>query len=164
MGGFHGVDNAICTLGYNTQMGFNALGHQMSDCCCSIERGIERGFADTNYNLATQSCETRRAITDSTRDIIDSQNSSTRAILDFLTQDKIASLQAENQALKFKASQAEQNTFIAANQQAQTAELIRRLGADCPVNAYVVQPPTPVTFPTNCCGQFSGYNNNGCAF
>jgi hypothetical protein len=79
-----------------------------------------------------------------------------------LTTDKIATLQAENQSLKFKASQAEQNAFITANQQAQTAELIRRLGADCPVNAYVVQPPTPVTFPTNCCGQFSGYNGCGC--
>ena len=151
--GFHGVDNAICTLGYQNQQGFNTLGHQMSDCCCQTQRLIERGFADTNYNMATQACETRQAITDSTR-----------AILDFLTTDKIATLQAENQSLKFKASQAEQNAFITANQQAQTAELIRRLGADCPVNAYVVQPPTPVTFPTNCCGQFAGFANysNGC--
>ena len=47
-----------------------------------------------------------------------------------------------------------QNNFIAANQEAQTAELIRRLGADCPVNAYVVQPPTPVTFPVNCLVMF----------
>jgi hypothetical protein len=152
--GFHGVDNAICTLGYQTQSGFNALGHQISDCCCQTQRLIERGFADTNYNMATQACDTRHAIQDSTRQI-----------LDFLTTDKIASLQAENQALKFKASQAEQNAFITANQQAQTAELIRRLGADCPVNAYVVQPPTPVTFPVNCCGQFNGYgygNSCGC--
>jgi hypothetical protein len=105
--------------------------------------------------MATQACDTRHAIQDSTRQI-----------LDFLTTDKIATLQAENQALKFKASQSEQNAFITANQQAQTAELIRRLGADCPVNAYVVQPPTPVTFPTNCCGGVSyanfGYNNGGC--
>lgn len=154
MNGFHGVDNAICTLGYQTQSGFNALGHQISDCCCQTQRLIERGFADTNYNMATQACDTRRAIQDSTRQI-----------LDFLTTDKIASLQAENQSLKFKASQAEQNAFITANQQAQTAELIRRLGADCPVNAYVVQPPTPVTFPVNCCGQFNGYgygNSCGC--
>ena len=193
LNGFAGVQNALCqgfsgvaaTANQNTNdiiqtinadtianmqntntivAQLNNMAAQNASCCCETQRLLERSFADTNYNLATQSCETRRAITDSTRDIIDSQNSSTRAILDFLTQDKIASLQAENQALKFKASQAEQNTFIAANQQAQTAELIRRLGADCPVNAYVVQPPTPVTFPTNCCGQFSGYNNNGCAF
>ena len=110
--GFHGVDNAICTLGYNMQSGFNTLGHEMSDCCCAIERGIERGFADTNYNLASQSCETRRAICDSTRDIIDNNNAGIRSILDFLTQDKIATLTAENQSLKFAASQAAQNAYL----------------------------------------------------
>ena len=149
MSGFHGVDNAICTLGYQNQQGFNTLAHQISDCCCTTQRAID----GVNYNMATQACDTRHAIQDSTRQI-----------LDFLTTDKIATLQAENQSLKFKASQAEQNAFITANQNAQTAELIRRLGADCPVNAYVVQPPTPVTFPVNACGQFYGYNNynNGC--
>lgn len=148
--GFHGVDNAICNLGYNVQSGFNSLGHQISDCCCATQRAID----GVNYNMATQACETRQAI-----------NDSTRAILDFLTTDKIASLQAENQNLKLKASQAEQNAFITANQEAQTAELIRRLGADCPVPAYVVQPPVQVSFPTNCCGQFSGYGSgygSGC--
>jgi len=153
MQGFHGVDNAICTLGYQNQQGFSNLSAQLASCCCETQRLLERGFADTNYNMATQACDIKHAISDSTRQV-----------LDFLTTDKIATLQAENQALKFKASQSEQNAFITANQQAQTAELIRRLGADCPVNAYVVQPPTPVTFPTNCCGQFTGYgyNNGGC--
>lgn len=33
--GFHGVDNAICTLGYQTQAGFNALGTQLADCLTS---------------------------------------------------------------------------------------------------------------------------------
>lgn len=101
MNGFHGVDNAICTLGYNMQGGFNNLSHQMSDCCCSIERGIERGFADTNYNLATQSCDIRRAITDGTREVID-----------FLVKDKIATLQAENADLRLAASQARQNNYL----------------------------------------------------
>ena len=146
--GFHGVDNAICNLGYNVQSGFNALGHQISDCCCTTQRAID----GVRYDMATQACDTRHAIQDSTRQI-----------LDFLTTDKIATLQAENQSLKFKASQAEQNAFITANQNAQTAELIRRLGADCPTPAYVVQPPQPVTFPVNTCGQFAGYNyGNGC--
>ena len=152
--GFHGVDNAICTLGYNLQGGLNGISHQISDCCCETGRAIERGFADTNYNLATQACDTRRAIADSTRDIIDSNNAGVRSILDFLTQDKIATLTAENQSLKFAASQATQNAFIAANQEAQTAELIRRLGTPCPVPAYVV--PNP-----NCC--YTGYGlTNGC--
>ena len=157
MTGFHGVDNAICNLGYNVQNGFNSLSHQLSDCCCQTQRAID----GVNYNMATQACDTRRAISDSTRDIIENQNCNTRSILDFLVNDKISTLQAENQALKFQASQSAQNAFITANQEAQTAELIRRLGADCPVPAYVVQPPVQVSFPTNCCGQFTGYNN-GC--
>ena len=147
-GGFHGVDTAICTLGYNIQNGMNTLSHQLSDCCCENGRAIERGFADTNYNLATQMCDTRRAIADSTRDIIDSNNAGVRSILDFLTQDKIAALTAENQSLKFAASQAAQNAFITANQEAQTAELIRRLGRDCPIPAYVVPNPN-CCYPTN---------------
>lgn len=158
MSGFHGVDTAICTLGYNMQGGFNTLGHQISDCCCETGRAIERGFADTNYNMATQACDTRRAIADSTRDIIDANNAGVRSILDFLTQDKIAALTAENQTLKFAASQANQNAFISANQEAQTAELIRRLATPCPVPAYVV--PNP-----NCCyNQCNGCGNSFGAF
>ena len=161
---FRGLDNAICTLGYQNQQGFNNVSAQLASCCCDVQRAID----GVNYNLATQSCDTRNTIQNTTRDIIDNQNCNTRAILDFLTQDKISSLTAENQALKFQASQTAQNAFITANQEAQTAELIRRLGADCPTPAYVVQPPTPVTFPVNGCGQFYGYNgynnygNNGC--
>lgn len=147
---FRGIDNAICTLGYNTQAGFNTLAHQLSDCCCATQRAID----GVNYNLATQSCETRNTIQNTTRDIIDNANANSRAILDFLTQDKIATLTAENQSLKFAASQSAQNAFITANQEAQTAELIRRLGRDCPVPAYVV--PNP-----NCCYQPFNFNN-GC--
>ena len=151
--GFHGVDNALCTLGYNAQAGFNALGHQISDCCCENGRAMERGFADLGYALATQSCDTRRTITDSARDIIDNNNAGIRSILDFLTQDKIATLTAENQNLKFAASQAAQNAFITANQEAQTAQLIRRLETPCPIPAYVVPNPNCChPQPTACCG------------
>ena len=140
MNGFHGVDNAICTLGYQNQQGFNSLAHQLSDCCCETQRAIERGFCDVNYNMATQACDTRRAIADSTRDIIDSQNAGTRAILDFLTQDKIAALTAENQTLKFAASQANQNMALGAMMDANTAEILRRV-APTPVPAYPVCNP-----------------------
>ena len=138
--GFHGVDNAVCTLGYNMQNGFNVLGHQISDCCCENGRAMERGFADLGYAMTTQACDTRRAIADSTRDIIDSNNAGVRSILDFLTNDKIATLTAENQSLKFAASQAAQNTY-----------LVNEL-RPCPVPAYNV--PNPY-----CCN-----NYNGCAF
>ena len=139
--GFSGVQATLC-------QGFNGVDRAIADCCCTTQRAID----GVNYNMATQACDIKHAI-----------NDSTRSILDFLTTDKIATLQAENQSLKFKASQAEQNAFITANQTAQTAELIRRLGADCPVPAYVVNGPTPINFPTNACGQFVGFGyNNGC--
>lgn len=137
--GFHGVDNAICTLGYQNQQGFNSLSHQISDCCCETQRAIERGFCDVSYNMATQACDTRRAISDSTRDIIDNQNSGVRSILDFLTQDKIATLQAENQSLRLAASQAKQNAY-----------LVNEL-RPAPVPAYTVANPY-------CC---NGYYNAG---
>ena len=137
MQGFNGVERGFCDIS-----------HQLSDCCCENRAAI----AQVRYDMATQACDTRRAIQDSTR-----------SIMDFLTQDKISTLTAENQALKFAASQAQQNAFITANQDAQTAEIIRRLGRDCPVAAYVV--PNP-----NCCyGNpvgvgYNGYNGGcGCA-
>ena len=143
--GFAGVDNAVCTLGYNMQGGFNSIAHQISDCCCETQRAIERGFADTNYNMATQACDTRRAIADSTRDIIDSNNAGVRSILDFLTQDKIAALTAENQSLKFAASQAAQNNY-----------LVSQLREPCPIPAYMV--PNP-----NCCYTPTAFGlNSGC--
>ena len=127
--GFHGVDTAICTLGYNMQGGFNALGHQISDCCCETGRAIERGFAETNYNLATQACDTRRAIEDSTR-----------SILDFLVNDKISALTAENQSLKFAASQAAQNAYL-------VGEL-----RPAPIPAYTVANPYCCNSYVNPCG------------
>lgn len=153
-GGFH--DQTVATLqGFNgVQTGFNQLSHQLSDCCCENRAAI----AQVKYDMATQACETRNLIQNTTRDIVDGQNANTRAILDFLTQDKISTLQAENQALKFQASQASQNAFITANQEAQTAELIRRLRTPEAVPAYVV--PNP-----NCCyGNPAGigYANGGC--
>lgn len=149
--GFNGVDNAICNLGYNVQGGFNGLSAQLAQCCCDTRAAI----SDVKYTIANEGCDTRHAIYNSTRDIIDNANANSRAILDFLTQDKIATLTAENQSLKFQASQTAQNAFITANQEAQTAELIRRLGRDCPVPAYVV--PNP-----NCCYQPFSFNNCGC--
>lgn len=141
--GFHGVDTAMCNLGT-----------QLQQCCCDNARaidgvnynlatqanGIQTAIQGVRYDMATQACDTRNTIQNSTRDIIDNANANSRAILDFLTQDKISSLQAENQSLKFQASQAAQNAFITANQEAQTAELIRRINP-MPVPAYQVPNP-----------------------
>lgn len=160
MQGNFGLQQAINNAAVANMQGQNALQAQISDCCCRVQRAID----GVNYNMATNTCAITNQMNNNTRDIIDSQNAGTRAILDYLCQDKIATLQAENQSLKLAASQADQNNFIAATQIAQTAELIRRLGADCPQPAYVVQPLQSVTFPTNCCGgvNYAGYGNNGC--
>lgn len=117
---------------------------------------------EINSTIIKEGCETRHAICNSTRDIIDNANANTRSILDFLVQDKIATLTAENQSLKFQASQSQQNAYIAATIDATRAELIRRLGAEYPTPAYVVQPPQPVTFNANGCGYAYGYTGNGC--
>lgn len=146
MNGFHGVDNAVCNLGYNMQAGFNALGHQVSDCCCKVERGID----GINYNMATQACDIKTAIYNSTRDIIDSNRCGFDRIAGILTQQEMDKLRAENQTLKFEKSQAAQNAFIAANQESQTAELLRRLGRDCPTPAFLV--PNPYGCNSGCCG------------
>ena len=155
--GFHGVDNAICNLGYNVQSGFNGLSHQLSDCCCATQRAID----SVKYENATNTCAIQNTINSTTRDIIENANANSRAILDFLTNDKISTLTAENQALKFQASQTAQNAVLQAAMDANTATILRRTGAECPVPAYVVSAPTPVNFPTNCCGQVQ-FANSGC--
>ena len=149
--GFNGINTAILQSGYNTQTSINGLSHQLSDCCCATQRAID----SVKYENATNTCAIQNTIQNTTRDVIDNANANSRAILDFLTQDKIATLTAENQSLKFAASQSAQNAFITANQEAQTAELIRRLGRDCPVPAYVV--PNP-----NCCYNANVTFGNGC--
>lgn len=153
MQGFNGIQSQICSLGA-----------QLAQCCCDIRASIQ----DVRYEMAQSTCNITNQMNNNTRDVLENQNSNTRAILDWLCQEKIdaknekiAEQAAQIQALQLQASQAAQNAFITANQEAQTAELIRRLGKDYPVNAVVVQPNTPVSFPTNCCGQFTGWNN-GC--
>lgn len=151
--GFSGVNTAVLQAQNAAEKGFAQVGYQIADCCCQTQRAID----GVNYNMAKNTCDITNAINTSTRDIIDAQRDGTNAILNFLTQDKIATLQAENQSLKFAASQTAQNAYLTATIDAGNAELIRRLGRDCPVPAYVV--PNP-----NCCytPNFSAYNGCGC--
>lgn len=147
----YGIADATYALNNSITSGFAAAELSRANmamdnykCCCETQRLIERGFCDTNNTIHTTA-----------RDIIENANANSRAILDFLVKDKIDTLTAENQSLKFAASQSAQNAFITANQEAQTAELIRRLGRDNPVPAYVV--PNP-----NCCYQYSVQPVCGC--
>ena len=153
----YALNNAITNGFHSVDRGFCDISHQISDCCCSTKQAI----GDVKYTIAQEGCETRHAMFNNTRDIIDNANANSRAILDFLVQDKLATKDARIAQLENKLSQSEQNAFISATIDASQATLIRRLGADCPTPAYVVQPPQPVTFPTNCCGQVN-YAGNGC--
>lgn len=165
MGGFHGVDSALCNLGYHVQGGFNSLSHQLSDCCCTTQRAID----GVNYNMAANFCTLGNTIQSTSRDIIDNQNANYRGLMDFLVTEKLASKDARIAELTNQLSQSNQNAVIGARIDAAVAELLRRTGNDCPTAAYLVQPPTPVNFPVNGCGtvQFNGSNSGcgcGCGF
>ena len=142
--GFYELNTGLLTGFGNTNMAAmqntNAITAQLSNmaaqsaaCCCETQRLIERGLCEVNYNILTQSNGINTSISNAARDIIENNNNGVRSILDFLTNDKIAALTAENQSLKFAASQAAQNNY-----------LVAALREPCPVPAYVV--PNP-----NCC-------------
>ena len=120
--GFAGVNNAICTLGFQNQAGFNALSTQVAECCCTTQRAID----SVNYNNAKNTC-----------DIIRAGQDNTRAILDYLTGEKISSLQAENAGLKAQISNDKQSAY-----------LISQLREPCPIPAYIT--PNP-----NCCYNYA---------
>lgn len=94
---FRGLDNAICTLGYNTQAGFNAVSNQIASCCCDLRAGIK----DIQYTMAQDTCSIKQAIADNTN-----------AVLGFLTNEKISSLQAENAGLKAQISNDKQSAYL----------------------------------------------------
>lgn len=174
LNGFHGVDNAICNLGYqgaqlasgiNMNMnngfngvtaGLNSLANQLASCCCETQRQVERGFCDVGYNMATNTCNIIQNAHNDTDRVLCKLNEmeSTRQ------QEKIEALRLENQNLKFQASQASQNAFIATSQEAQTAELIRRC-CPAPVPAYQVPAPYPYCGPGYGMGYGMGYGRDG---
>ena len=128
--GFSQAELSRCQMQASFMAQLNAMAMADQKCCCETQRLIERGF-----------CDVGNAIHNSTRDIIDNANCNSRAILDFLVKDKIDTLQSENQALRLRASQADQNAVLRAAIDASTAEIIRRTGNDCPVPAYFVPNP-----------------------
>ena len=120
--GFYEINNSLLTGFGNAAMGnmqnTNAITSQLSNmaatqaqCCCETQRLIERGLCEVNYNILTQSNGINNSINTAARDIIENNNAGVRSILDFLTQDKIATLQAENNNLRLAASQQAQNAY-----------------------------------------------------
>lgn len=124
--GFSGINTSILQSANATERGFAQLGFDLSNCCCQTQRAID----GVNYNMAKNTC-----------DIIQAGNANTQRIIDFLTSDKIAALQAENSALTAQLSQnAQTNTII---------NTLRPVAAP----AYITCSPYESAY---------GFRNNGC--
>lgn len=166
---FRGIDNAICTLGYQNQAGINSISAQLAQCCCDtkgaikdVNTGIERAGWNLSKQISDCCCDVEKMNLQNRFDaqayncnVLQSIDKLGDRIIDYMSNEKVQALRDENQALRLAASQSAQNAYITASQEAQTAELIRRLGRDCPVPAYVV--PNP-----NCCYQYNVTSANNC--
>ena len=104
---FAGLQN---TFGLTQQLSGMQAAQKLANC--QTDQMISTALAQLNYNIATENCADRQAVTDGIRDVIENNNANTRSILDFLVQDRISALQNENAALKTQASQAEQNAYL----------------------------------------------------
>ena len=141
--------------------GFNQLGSQFADCCCENRLAT----CQTQNIIQNEGNATRFADANNTRDIIDSQNRNSQAILDKLCQleldgvkaqveaknDRIADLQRQLSTADFRASQTAQNAFISQGFSNEVDQLYNRLNS-CPIPATPVYGRTPIF---TC-------NNNGC--
>ena len=165
--GFFGVQNSLTQgfAGLNTALlqGNNALSSQLASCCCDIREGIQSGITQSIMNtnsiqtqIANCCCDLEKMNMQSRFDAQTYNCNTLQAIdklgdriIDRLTQDKVDTLTAENQALRLRASQERQNNYL-------LSEL-----KPCPSAAYIV--PNP-----NCCYNYNitgyGYGNgcNGC--
>lgn len=117
--GFDAVNLAIVNDGYQTRNAATqnmvanmqntyAIQNAIQQCCCDQKSN----FAQIAYNQATDTCAIQNSISNATRDITQNANDNTKAILDFLVQDKISALQQENQELRLRASQEAQNNYL----------------------------------------------------
>lgn len=98
--GFAGVDNAVCTLGYNMQQGFNMVNQSISDCCCRTQASI----ADLKYANEKQ-----------TYDIIHAINAGNQRLVDIYTNDKIDTLNRKLAIAEGQISQyAQTNAIVSA--------------------------------------------------
>lgn len=133
--------------------GFNQLGSQFADCCCENRLGL----ADLKYTVATENCADRTQSMQNTRDIIDSQNRGTQAVLDKLCQleldgvkaqveaknDRIAELTTQLNMATLRESQTAQNAFIQQGLTNEVDALYTRL-SNCPVPTTPVYGRTPI--------------------
>ena len=140
--------NQIATL-----QGFNGLQKSLDQCCCENRLAT----ANLGADIAREACATRFSDANNTRDIIDSANRNSQAILDKLCQleldgvkaqleaknDLIAQLRQENLYARGQASQVAQTAEIRAGQ-ATTANLLVNELRSCPIPSQPVYGNQPI--------------------
>lgn len=156
--GMNGINTNVMQTGFGIQQAINAdtianmqntnaLQSQLADCCCQNREAISQ----VRFDMAQDTCAITNTMNTNTRDIIESQNAGTRAILDYLCQEKISSLQAENNDLRRAASQDRQSALLTTQMAAQTQQIINAVNPS-PIPAYTV--PSPYGYAYGC--------NSGC--
>ena len=138
-----------------TLQGFNGVTSQIANASADNRLGI----ANLNSTILAENCADRAALQEGVRDIIANQTASVQRILDQLCQDKIdaknekiSDLQRQLQMADLKASQIEQNAFIAQGFSNEVDQLYNRL-SNCPVPSTPVYGRTPI---------FTCNGNGGC--
>ena len=158
--GMNGINTNILQTGFGIQQAINAdavanmqntnaLQSQLANSCCETREAIQ----GINYNMATNTCALQNTMNNNTRDIIDSQQAGTRAILDYLCNEKISSLQAENNDLRRAVSQDRQSALLTTQMAAQTQQIINAVNPAA-IPAYVVPNPNAYAYGCGC--------NTGC--
>ena len=169
---FRGIDNAICTLGYQGAQHANNLAAQMASCCCDtraaikdVDVGIERAGWNLSKQISDGFCNEEKM---NMQNRFDAQayNCNTLQAIDKLGDRIDNRLNAMEKARVLEQLDAERTKNAILQGQIDRAQLRYDIVNDvkpCPGPAYIVQPPQQVTFPTNCCGgvNYASYNN-GC--
>ena len=159
---FRGIDNAICTLGYQGAQHASNLSAQMAQCCCDTRaaiKDVDVGIERTGWNLSKQisdCCCNLEKMDMQNRFDAQAYNCNTLQaidklgdrIIDHLNAEKTQALRDENQALRLAASQAKQNQYL--------IDQIK----PCPVPAYITCNPYAAAYGY---GYNNGYGcNSGC--
>lgn len=120
-----------------------ALASKLAECCCNTQRSID----SVNLNLTKMGYEDQLAMCNQTNTLVNTMNQNTLSLRDsnlantqailqkidnfenIYRQDKMDRLTSENLTLKGQISQANQNQYIAATVQANTAPIVNRLNS-----------------------------------
>lgn len=147
----------------NRQMADMQQNFNLSTQLANASADNRLGIANLNSTILSENCADRAALADGLKDVLINQTANTQKILDVICQDKIdaknekiADLQRELQMADLKASQIEQNAFIAQGFSNEVDQLYNRLNT-CPVPTTPVYGRTPIFTCNNGCG--CGSNN-----